>query len=214
MEPTKLAQTLALWADTLRDVTAMGSRFAPTIYDRENYERVRQVAMEMLALATEQPLEALVPLRSFFARPTPLAGGDGAVFNERGEILLIRRADTGKWAMPGGALMVGESAAEGTVREVLEETGIPCEAVALAAVHDSRLCGSADGVHLYHFLFVCRPLGEAGPASHGHEVLETRWFREEELPAEWHPGHAPRVPVAFRVWRGEARAYFDGAPSG
>jgi len=208
----KFAQQLALWADKLRDVSAMGLFFARSSYDREHYRAVQDVAMAMLAAATGEPLAELEPLRAaVFSRPTPFSGGDAAVIDGDGRILLIRRADNQMWAMPGGALEVGETPAQGVVREAFEETGVPCEPVALVGVFDSRLCGSLTRHHLYHFVFLCRPLNgrERGEASHAHEVLDAQWFAEDALPEDVDPGHVSRIPEAFRVWRGDTRPFFD-----
>lgn len=41
-----------------------------------------------------------------------------------GRVLLIRRSDNGHWALPAGALELGESVAQGAAREVREETGL------------------------------------------------------------------------------------------
>lgn len=213
-EPS-LAQRLALWADRLRDVAAMGLRFARSVHDRDAFSAVQQVAIEMMAEATGQAAEDLEPLRAtVFAHPTPFAGGDAAIIDTAGRILLIRRADNGLWAMPGGALAVGETPAEGAAREAFEETGVRCDPVALAAVHDSRLCHTPSPHHLYHFTFLCRPhaAGQIVAASHAVEVRETGWFREDGLPPDLDPGHAPRIPHAFRVWHGDMRTYFDGSP--
>jgi ADP-ribose pyrophosphatase YjhB (NUDIX family) len=49
------------------------------------------------------------------------------VASDAGEILLIRRYDNGNWAVPGGAIDLGESVAQAAVRETLEESGITCE---------------------------------------------------------------------------------------
>jgi hypothetical protein len=64
---------------------------------------------------------------------------------------------------------------------------------------------------MYQFVFVCRPLDTPAVAhpSHGHEVLQTAWFAEDELPPDLDPGHAMRIPVAFQVWRGVAQTFFD-----
>lgn len=211
-----IAQQLALWADRLRDAAAMGLRFAKSIHDREAYGAVQQIAMEMLAAATGHTLDEIEPLRAtVFVRPTPLAVGDAGIIDDEGHILLIRRADNGLWALPGGALAAGETPAEGVVREALEETGVRCAPVALAAVHDSRLCGTVAPFHLYHFMFLCRPLDggrPAGPPSHAVETQGCAWFAEDALPADIDPGHVTRIPHAYRVWRGDVRAYFDGMP--
>lgn len=208
---TNPAQQIALWADRLRDLSAMGLEYSGNVHDRQAYRVVQTVAMEMLALATGEPLEQMEPLRaSVFSCPTPFAGGDAAVIDGSGRILLIQRADNGLWAMPGGALEVGETAAEGTVREALEETGVHCRTVSLVGVFDSRLCGTVSRHHLYHFVFLCRPLdGPVEAPSHAVEVLETGWFAEDALPEDLDPGHRVRIPHAFRAWHGECRAFFD-----
>lgn len=206
------AQQLALWADRLRSQAAPGLHYAQTIYERDRWSEVQNVALELLALATGDPLETLEPLRAtIFTRSTPLAAGDAAMIDDDGRMLLIQRADNGLWAMPGGAFEVGETRAEGAVREALEETGVHCEAVALVGVFDSRLCGTPSRHHLYQFVFLCRPLDQAPEPTptHAHEVIGMAWFAEAELPAALDPGHATRIPVAFQLWRGERLPYFD-----
>lgn len=209
---TGLAQQLALWADQLRDLSAMGLHFSRSIYDTQHYQTVQNIAMEMLALATGDLPEQIEPLRApIFARPTPMTVGDAAIINEAGEILLIRRADNHLWAMPGGALEVGEAPAEGVVREALEETGIRCRATHLVGVFDSRRCGSTTRHHLYQFVFLCCPLNQDAPEppSHAIEMSEMRWFAEDVLPSDLDPGHRVRIPQAFRVWHGDQAAFFD-----
>ena len=46
------------------------------------------------------------------------------VTNDEGKILLHRRSDNDLWAVPGGAMDIGESIGETVVREVKEETGL------------------------------------------------------------------------------------------
>ena len=49
------------------------------------------------------------------------------VFDCAGRLLLVQRANPpaqGTWSLPGGRLEVGESAEQGVVREVREETGL------------------------------------------------------------------------------------------
>jgi ADP-ribose pyrophosphatase YjhB (NUDIX family) len=206
------SEQIALWADKLRDISAMGLHFADNPYDREHYQTVQSISIAMLAMATGESLDQLEPLRApVFSRPTPFAVGDAAVIDSEGRILLVQRADNQMWAMPGGALEVGETPAAGVEREALEETGIHCQAVALVGVFDSRLCGSVSRHHLYHIVFLCEPR-EGVPAtmpSHANEVLDTHWFHESALPDDIDPGHVSRIPEAFRIWHSRGRAYFD-----
>jgi ADP-ribose pyrophosphatase YjhB (NUDIX family) len=207
-----LADKLVMWAEKLRDVSALGLYFAKNIYDREHFKAVQDIAMEMHALATGTPLAEMEPLRApIFSRPMPFPVGDAAVIDDEGSILLIRRADNGLWAMPGGALEVGETPAEGVVREAFEESGVRATPVALVGVFDSRLCGTVSRHHVYQFVFLCHPVdGHAAETPpYAHETLGAAWFAEDALPDNLDPGHATRIPHAFRVWRGEGGAFFD-----
>jgi 8-oxo-dGTP pyrophosphatase MutT (NUDIX family) len=51
-------------------------------------------------------------------------GARGVIRDNDGRILLIKRADNGFWAMPGGAMELGESITECAIRETYEETGL------------------------------------------------------------------------------------------
>jgi 8-oxo-dGTP pyrophosphatase MutT (NUDIX family) len=57
------------------------------------------------------------------------------VENDRGQILLIRRSDNDNWALPGGAIDLGESMTQAAVRETAEETGIDCEVAGLVGIY-------------------------------------------------------------------------------
>lgn len=209
-----IKQQLALWADELRAISSNGLHFARNPYDEENYNRVRQIAVQMFALADGRPPEAVESfLHSILDHYTPMVMGDALVINDAGHILLVQRSDSGLWAAPGGAFDVGETAAQGAVRECLEETGWWTSPIALVGIYDSRVVGTRVGHHVYHLGFLCRPVaqGSARP-SHSLEVLDTGWFPENALP-ELDAGHQVWVPQAFRYWRGEeCGAYFDVQP--
>jgi 8-oxo-dGTP pyrophosphatase MutT (NUDIX family) len=51
-------------------------------------------------------------------------GARGVIRDHGGRILLIKRADNGFWAMPGGAMELGESIGQCAIRETFEETGL------------------------------------------------------------------------------------------
>src|SRR6202020_2741194 len=60
------------------------------------------------------------------------------VVNHAGEILLIRRTDNGNWALPGGAIDLGESVAQAAVRETLEESGIECAVTGIVGIYSAH----------------------------------------------------------------------------
>ncbi|MBN1317488.1 MAG: NUDIX hydrolase N-terminal domain-containing protein [Anaerolineales bacterium] len=206
-----VTQQLALWADELRALTGNGLRFVKSQYDETNYNRIREIAAGLYSLVDgRHQVEIESQLLNLLGHYTPMVMGDALVINDDREILLIQRADNGLWAAPGGAFDVGETAAEGAVRECLEETGWRVEPVALIGIYDSRVVGTFTGQHVYHLNFLCRPVSPSmKKPSHDDEVLKLGWFTEPELPP-LSPGHRLWVPNAFRFWRGEmAIPYFD-----
>lgn len=59
----------------------------------------------------------------------PVVGIAAAARTPDGRWLLIRRADTGTWALPGGTLEWGETLRDALVRELAEEAGVDASAI-------------------------------------------------------------------------------------
>lgn len=208
------AQKLALWANQVLEIAGLGLHFEKeNVYAQERYRKLQTLGMKILALADGVDVAELEPLRgTVLSSPTPFAVADCAVFDDNGRLALIKRADNNLWAMPGGALEIGETAAEGAAREFHEETGMVCAVTELAGVFDSRFWGGKSRHHLYQFVFMGELVNgkEMGNGSHKHEVSDVAWFAEGDLPlAEMDPNHLSRVPVVFEVWKGEKRPFFD-----
>ncbi|MFF4419094.1 NUDIX hydrolase [Streptosporangium sp. NPDC001559] len=106
------------------------------------------------------------------------------VVNDAGDILMIRRSDNGNWAVPGGAIDLGESLPQAAVRETLEETGVTCEITGLVGTYtDPRhvILYTSDGEARQEFSIVltARPIdGEPTPSDESREV---RWVPREEI---------------------------------
>jgi len=103
-----------------------------------------------------------------------------AVGNDKGEMLLVQRADSGVWLYPTGWADVGYSAAEVVVKEVEEETGIEVEVVRLIAVLDGLRIGMSR-IPLYSLVFQCRAVGGELKA-HPLECADVGWFALDKLP--------------------------------
>lgn len=137
--------------------------------------------------------------------------GVGALIFRRGRILLVERGREpmrGYWSLPGGALEAGERLVDGVRREVLEETGLIVEPVALATVFE-RIVIDAAGRAEYHYVlidYICRVCGgQAAPAS---DVSAIAWVAEHEL-ARYRltEGTLPVIRQAFRKRRARARKH-------
>ena len=127
------------------------------------------------------------------------ASAAAAVFDEQGRILLHQRSDNGNWALPGGAIELGETAEQAVVREVCEETGYEVSVVKLVGVYsDPRQTTitypNGDVVSYVSSLFECRVTG--GAPALNEESTAIDWFPPEALPEPFHGGHVQRVKDA------------------
>ena len=155
---------------------------------------------------------------------TPKVTVGAVVGNDEEELLLVQRADSGRWLYTTGWADVGYSASEVVVKEVDEETGIVCEVVQPIAILDGMRLGFT-GIPLYSLVFHCRMTGgELRP--HPLECSDVGFFAEGDLPEgtvspdQW----ADQAFAAIRgepvevnfdrprdpVWRGQPEGGLDG----
>jgi ADP-ribose pyrophosphatase YjhB (NUDIX family) len=107
------------------------------------------------------------------------------VVNDTGEILLIRRTDNDNWAVPGGAVDLGESVAQAAVRETREESGIECEISGIVGIYSDPkhvLLYTSNGEVRQEFSIVltARPL--SGRPTPSNESSEVRWVPVDTVP--------------------------------
>jgi 8-oxo-dGTP diphosphatase len=70
--------------------------------------------------------------------PTPALTTDAVIFDERGRVLLVRRANPpfeGQYALPGGFVDIGETVEQACRRELQEEAGIGVGRLDLVGVY-------------------------------------------------------------------------------
>ncbi|GII59711.1 NUDIX hydrolase [Planotetraspora thailandica] len=119
----------------------------------------------------------------------------GVVVDDHGRVLLTQRADNGQWEAPGGVLELGEGIAEGVRRELLEETGLTVEPVALTGVYKNMARG------VIALVFRCKATG--GQLSLNDEVQRFHWATLAEVREMATEAFAVRVLDALQ----------DGAPA-
>lgn len=100
-----------------------------------------------------------------------------------GRVLLIRRGDTGTWALPGGTLEWGETLRPALLRELEEEAGVvKAELGRVVGVYsrpdrDVRF-------HAVTIVVACEVDPPVKPPSNPVEILEARLFAPDALPAD------------------------------
>ena len=216
--PRDFTRDLIRWSETLAAVARTGMGFTLSLYERERYEEVLKVAADIKAAADES-LE-VVREQDHFVQEWMESVGEGVpgyvtpkiaigciVGNDKGEILLVQRKDSGVWLYPTGWADVGYSAAEVAVKEVHEETGIIAEPLHLIGVVDGMRMGFSR-FGMYMLLFLMRA---TGGELNGHplETADVGWFSRDDLPERTAAAHW-WGPMAFGAIDGELRhATFD-----
>jgi ADP-ribose pyrophosphatase YjhB (NUDIX family) len=105
------------------------------------------------------------------------------VVNDEGSILMIRRTDNGNWAVPGGAVDLGESLAQAAVRETLEESGIECEVMGIVGIYsDPRhvILYTSNGQVCQEFSIVLTARALSGQPTPSSESSEVGWVPPTE----------------------------------
>lgn len=116
--------------------------------------------------------------------------------DKQGRILLIRRADNGQWALPGGGVESGERVVEAVVRETEEETCIHVKPVNLIGIYSNPdVIISYDGgkrqYQVVSLAFLCERM--YGDPARTEETLEWGYFDAGSLPEPMAETHVERV---------------------
>ncbi|MFJ3793687.1 NUDIX hydrolase [Kitasatospora sp. NPDC090091] len=155
----------------------------------------------------------LAELRSVVGtRKLWLSAAVTVVLDDRDRVLLLQRADDGRWALPGGILEPGEQPADGAVRECLEETGVAVVPELLAAVSVSPEVTYPNGDVTQYLItvFRCRAVGGEARVN-DDESLAVGWYGLDELPPmieqehEWLRQARESTGAAFFAWEGVQR---------
>jgi len=123
-----------------------------------------------------------------------------AILRWEDRILLCRRAIEpryGLWTVPAGFMENGETTLQGAARETLEEANARVDVGPLYALYNIP--------HLSQVYILFRARLLDGDFSAGAETLETRLFREEEVPWD---------EIAFATVRNTLKHFYDDRSQG
>jgi ADP-ribose pyrophosphatase YjhB (NUDIX family) len=207
---------LARFVERVAAIARTGLAFKPDGYDSERYEELLKEAARVHAVLAHTD-SAAAEAMGLSWRESVIGGYDGyvttavgvgaIVFNDRDELLMMKRP-SGRWWYPTGFCDVGISPAENVAKEVREEIGLIVRPTRLIGIVDS-LKVPAPSRHIYSLLFEC--VIEGGElAPNPLEALEAGFYPLQALPEPLHGIDRKWIRLA-REFHFEKRieAFFD-----
>lgn len=188
------------WAIELQSLAQAGLTYGKDIFDRERYERIREISAEIMAYKTDIPVQKVKDLFcNETGYQTPKLDTRAAIF-QNGKILLVKE-NSGKWSLPGGWVDVNVSVKENTIKEVKEEAGLDVTADKVIAIQDR----SKHNLPVYAYgvckIFVlCTIIG--GAFKENIETTGFAYFSENELPElATEKNNEEQVKMCFEAYR-------------
>lgn len=171
------------WLELIIEIQSLaqnGLAYTNNVYDKERFERLRDISAEMLSMKSDLSLEKV---KDLFCNEkgyqTPKLDTRAVIFKDD-KILLVKE-NNGTWSLPGGWVDVLESVASNTVKETKEETGLDVVPKRIIAIQDRNKHNKPIYAYGICKIFVlCEVIG--GKFEKNIETTETDYFSLDELP--------------------------------
>src|SRR5437588_7423766 len=112
--------------------------------------------------------------------------------------LIVQRAqqpNAGRWGFPGGVLELGETVAQGAMRELYEETGIVAEPAGWLDVHDAITRDAEGRVQFHYLLIAVRGIWESGEGEPADDAAAVAWITRADIVAGRYPTFPTLLPL-------------------
>lgn len=112
--------------------------------------------------------------------------------------LIVQRAqqpNAGRWGFPGGVLELGETVAEGAMRELMEETGVAAEPAGWLNVHDAVSRDAEGRVQFHYVLIAVRGLWVSGDGEPADDAAACAWASRADIEAGLYPTFPTLLPL-------------------
>ncbi|MFK8242592.1 MULTISPECIES: NUDIX hydrolase N-terminal domain-containing protein [unclassified Facklamia] len=168
------------WAKELHALAETGLFFTKDVFDKERFERIKQISFEMLAQVAEEPVDKIAELYlEEKGYQTPKVDTRAIVW--RGDKLLLVQENDGLWVLPGGWMDVTQTISSNIRKEVFEEAGMEVEVGRLVAIHDRNIHNPGLNPFTILKIFVeCQYV--SGMFRPNSETVASGFFAEDEIP--------------------------------
>ena len=169
------------WAKQLQSIAQIGLAYSKDVFDRERFEMIRDISVDMMSQQTGVNKEIV---KDLFANETgyatPKVDVRAVVFKDH-KILMVKEKSDGAWALPGGWGDIGLSPSEVAIKEVQEEAGLDVKVIKLIGVFDMKCHPHPPSAyHIYKIFIQCEIIG--GEPKAGLETSDVQFFAEDHLP--------------------------------
>lgn len=134
-------------------------------------------------------------------RPTSIVVAASAfVVDDAERLLMIRRTDSGLFALPGGRHELGETLTETAIRETLEETGVAIRVIGLIGIYSNprHVVAFSDGEVRQEFSICFRGRAVGGTPRSSDESTDVAWIPKQQLAAlDIHPSIRLRIDHGY-----------------
>jgi ADP-ribose pyrophosphatase YjhB (NUDIX family) len=116
--------------------------------------------------------------------------------------LIVQRAqqpNAGRWGFPGGVLELGETVAQGAMRELQEETGIAAEPAGWLDVHDAISRDVEGRVQFHYTLIAVRGVWQSGEGVAADDAADCAWASRDDIVAGKYPTFPTLLPLFDRA---------------
>lgn len=188
----------------IQALAEIGLEYSSTNYDKERYDEIHEVCLEMMSQITDVPVDKILPvIQEKNGYKTPKVDVRAVVFNPEGQILLVQEKVDGCWSLPGGWADVGYTPSQIAEKECFEESGLTVKASQLIAVMDKTAQQMPPEFEYVYKLFIrCEALNNR--IAIGEETTSVGWFSENDLPELSKPRNLEsQIYLMFEYFRGE-----------
>lgn len=168
------------WAMKIKSISQIGLAYAKDPYDKERYQQLERLAIQMLETKLDMDNEKIVKV---FCNEegyrTPKIDTRAAIIKNNKILLVHENNDT--WSLPGGWCDEDQSIVSNTLKEIKEETGLDASIIKLVAIQDWRNHNVTNYIYGVIKSFVLCDVND-GNFINNIETSGFKYFAYDELP--------------------------------